>query len=644
MGTSQGFGTISVNGNQFTFCIYKVGITAPVWCQTFTKGAPPATSTPTVTNPPSVPLLVSPLTNALTTNYKPRLDWRDSTVPAGTTFQKYELQLAPDSGFASPTSVDIAGPVTISEYTPITDLNPNMKFYWRVRAYNTMGKFSNWSLVRSFRTALLPPAQTTPLDAENLLYNRPTFTWGAVDGATSYVIQISRNDLFKQLVLTTSLAPATFTPKTDLPANMTLYWRVQSRGVNGPSAWSAVQTVNTANPPGIPVLLLPSSNELTTDYTPRLDWGQVTLPVGKTFDYFDHYQVQVADNAAFTTPVVDESGLIDFVVHEYTPGADLTPNTKYYWRVRSYNTLGQYSSWSLVRIFRTALLPPALSTPTDGFNLLNNRPTFDWNDVSGAVGYTLQVSKNSLFTQLAGTYPVTSSTCTPTTDLPANMILYWRVQSRGANGPSAWSVVQTVNAANPPGIPSLLNPGNNALTTDYRPLLDWAIVTVPIGTTFDHYQIQVADNAAFTSPVIDDSSILSITAHQFTSGTNLNANVKFYWRVRSYNTIGQYSSWSLVRSFRTAISPPRLVAPANNAQTNNRRPIFDWRDVTGASSYTIQVSTNSSFTTLKVNATVVSSTYTPTIDLPIGTLYWRVKANGVNGPSLWSVTRNLIEQ
>jgi hypothetical protein len=25
-------------------------------------------------------------------------------------------------------------------------------------------------------------------------------------------------------------------------------------------------------------------------------------------------------------------------------------------------------------------------------------------------------------------------------------------------------------------------------------------------------------------------------------------------------------------------------------------------------------------------------------------LYWRVRANGVNGPSLWSVTRTLIEQ
>ena len=38
MGNSQGFADIIVNGDSFTFSIYKVGLTAPVWSQTFTKG------------------------------------------------------------------------------------------------------------------------------------------------------------------------------------------------------------------------------------------------------------------------------------------------------------------------------------------------------------------------------------------------------------------------------------------------------------------------------------------------------------------------------------------------------------------------------------------------------------------------------
>jgi hypothetical protein len=60
--------------------------------------------------------------------------------------------------------------------------------------------------------------------------------------------------------------------------------------------------------------------------------------------------------------------------------------------------------------------------------------------------------------------------------------------------------------------------------------------------------------------------------------------------------------------------------------------------VAGATSYTIQVSRNNSFTLLVVNATTVGavSNYTPLINLPINIpLYWRVRANGLNGPSLW---------
>jgi len=51
------------------------------------------------------------------------------------------------------------------------------------------------------------------------------------------------------------------------------------------------------------------------------------------------------------------------------------------------------------------------------------------------------------------------------------------------------------------------------------------------------------------------------------------------------------------------------------------------------------VSTNINFTTLRVNAMVFAphTSFTPTLDLPAGTvLYWRIRSNGLNGPSAWS--------
>ena len=39
---------------------------------------------------------------------------------------------------------------------------------------------------------------------------------------------------------------------------------------------------------------------------------------------------------------------------------------------------------------------------------------------------------------------------------------------------------------------------------------------------------------------------------------------------------------------------------------------------------------------------VTASTYTPVVNLPTGTLYWREQALGLNGPSGWSVTRSIV--
>jgi len=89
--------------------------------------------------------------------------------------------------------------------------------------------------------------------------------------------------------------------------------------------------------------------------------------------------------------------------------------------------------------------------------------------------------------------------------------------------------------------------------------------------------------------------------------------------------------------------PPVLSAPANGEMLIRLRPTFDWSDVAGATSYTIQVSVYSSMSLPSVNTSVTASNYDPTKDLPKNkTLYWRVRANGANGPSAWTLVRTLV--
>ena len=275
-----------------------------------------------------------------------------------------------------------------------------------------------------------------------------------------------------------------------------------------------------------------------------------------------------------------------------------------------------------------------LLTPLNGASLHYNRPIFDWSDFSSATGYQIQVSKNSTFTLLSTNNMISgaaNSNYTPTSNLPANTLLYWRVRAKLGATNSAWSSVWTLHTGSPPSIPSLLAPANNALTRDLTPLLNW---TQSTGANFDHYQIQLADNPDFTGAV--DENIAGISNHSFTPTVDLIPNTKHYWHVRSWNTAGDYSAWSALRTFRESMVLPVLVDPIGGITVGSRKPVFDWNDV-GATKYNLQVSLNSSFTSLVLNLNVTPSTYTPLVNLAANKLFrWRVRALGPNGPSAWS--------
>jgi len=79
-------------------------------------------------------------------------------------------------------------------------------------------------------------------------------------------------------------------------------------------------------------------------------------------------------------------------------------------------------------------------TSAEGASLTNRKPVSDWDNMAGATGYTIQVSRNDAFTSFGLTKTVTTSAYTPVTNLPANTLLFWRVKANGANGPSLWSI------------------------------------------------------------------------------------------------------------------------------------------------------------------------------------------------------------
>ena len=423
----------------------------------------------------------------------------------------------------------------------VQNLTCNTPHSFYVKA-TRQGIESNASNTANATTASCVPNLVSPIGGVTTLNLRPPFTWQAVATATSYNINVSTTAAFSSLVINASSTTTTYTPTFDLLPNTTYYWRVRAIGPFGIGDWSVTGNFVTPSPPSIPALVSPASNGLVHDYTPSLDWKDVTVPASTTFD---HYRVQVANDFAFTSLLYDE----EVAVSEFTIPLPLAPNGKYYWHVAAYNTLGQYSSWSLTRAFRTAILPPDLLSPSDGEFLLTRRPSFDWTDVTGATSYSLQLSKVANFSSIYKTISSAVSSLTLTRDLPANTLFYWRVRANGTNGPSLWSPGRSFTTGNPPSVPALLSPRNRSLVSDLTPRFLWKSVTLPAGTNFGYYQVQVATDSLFGNIVINGT----ITAHatpEFTPVTPLSAGTKYFWRVMACNDLGHCSAWSQVWSFK----------------------------------------------------------------------------------------------
>jgi len=88
------------------------------------------------------------------------------------------------------------------------------------------------------------------------------------------------------------------------------------------------------------------------------------------------------------------------------------------------------------------------------------------------------------------------------------------------------------------------------------------------------------------------------------------------------------------------LPPPTLLSPAVDARFAPGTNIaFDWSDVTGATSYTIQIDDQDTFPSpLIVNQTAATSQFS-TSTLPTLRMWWRARANSGSTPGTWSSAR-----
>lgn len=174
---------------------------------------------------------------------------------------------------------------------------------------------------------------------------------------------------------------------------------------------------------------------------------------------------------------------------------------------------------------------PAIPTANPATNITTTSFNANWNSVSGAIGYYVDVSTSSTFSNFVYNNTYVGNTTTYTfTSLTCNTHYYYRVRafnSCGTSGNSSTISVWTSACCNPPNPPTAQT-ATYITGNSFR--ANWSSVSNATG-----YFLDVATNTSFSNLIYSNLSAGNTTSQNI---TGLNCNTTYYYRVRSSNNCG----------------------------------------------------------------------------------------------------------
>lgn len=572
---------------------------------------------------PSGMTLLSPTDQAKDIPLPPTLTWNGISGASS-----YNLQVSGNNSFTD-LKQDMKNLTATSIQVP--GLENGKAYFWRVSAVNSFGT-SEWSGVFSFTTSNNnPPGTPTYISPQDNAVNQEvnvTINWKAStdpeNEAVSYDVYLDENNPPK--LKKSSLQSQTSYNVTGLTSGITYYWQIFAKDsygnyTNGP-VWNF--TVKGQRP----ILAFPGNGEAKAPINPELSWNPCRGAAS--------YQLQVSKNNSFTDLVYNEDGLT--VTKKLIP--NLAYDSKYYWRIRAYNTREDFG-WSDIWSFSTEKTPgskpaaPVLLSPAAQAKDISLTPTLTWNASNGASSYTLQVSTRSDFSSYFYEKREIPGTSQNVPGLSYSAVYFWRVNAVNSFGTSDWSEVRSFTTISnlAPQQPRNPIPADNAQNQALSLSLGWACSdpeSDPL--TYDIY-LGITNNP---------SLVKSQTASNYNPGP-LNTNTTYYWKIvakDNYNNSTPGPVWKFTTS-GTVPQVPALILPNNGESGIPVNPYISWYSSEGADSYNLEIARNSSFTSSKMEYNNLNSTSITISDLSYNTQYWwRVNAANNVGTSDWSEVRS----
>ena len=534
------------------------------------------------------------------------LNWTDRSA----TESGFRIERSPitDTNFAEIATVG-------ANTTSFTDsgLNEATKYWYRVRAYDadTTSAYSN---EQQATTLYNIPAAPAGLTITSLLTNRVGLSWTDNSGDESGFKIYRKTGLTGTYVLikTTVANVISYTDNdTALRDGILYYYQVSASNAAGDSAFS-----NEAS--GMTPLLKPTSATATAMSSSQICLTWVDNSASET-----GYKIERKTTLNGTYVQIDQVGAN---VQSYCDTNGLSPNTKYYYRIRATN--GTIDSPYSNEPFATTLLDaPSAPSNLTITSLLTNRVSLSWSDNSNnETGFKIQRK-----TGVTGTYAdigTTAANATSYTDndtaLSDGTLYYYQVSATNATGDSAFS-----NEAS--GTTPLAAPTSATATAVSSTQINLTWIDNSASET--GYKIERKTGSGGTYAQIDQ---VGPNMQSYTD-SGLAPNTKYFYRIRATNgTID--SAYSNTPSATTLLNAP--AAPSNLTITSvlSNQISLSWSDNSNnETGFKIQRKTGVEGTYADIRTTAANVTTYADSGLTDGTLYYyRVSATNATGDSAFS--------
>lgn len=351
----------------------------------------------------------------------------------------------------------------------------------------------------------------------------PTLSWGGIENATNYEIQVS-TDNFSSTIINTSTTSTSYTTTT-LNYETTYSWRVRGTSTDLTGEWSQVWTFTTEDEPVYPVskvtLSSPTNTQTGVGLSPTLSWnvdGNATS-----------YTIQVSTDG-FSTTITDES-----ITSTSKNLSGLTYSTSYSWRVRASNELGD-GEWSDVWSFTTEpepVAPPQKATLLNPANDATNVPptlVLSWDSLDDATSYIVEVYTNGT-SILSKEVTETSYELT----LNNNTTYTWKVRGKNSGGVGSWSDSWRFTIREQLVDPtSIVYPKNMAKGVQTTTTFVWKYVESATSYDFELYNKE-------TNELVHSQNTTDTTL----TVSGLDYEKEYRYRVRSVNSVSK-SDWVFV--------------------------------------------------------------------------------------------------